>query len=293
MTRNGRKILLFFLITVVLSAVVNLLIISSGQRAALVFLVMWVPGVAALTSKLVFDKSLRNMGWGWRSTSSHLLAYAIPALLCCVAYGAVWAMGVGGVSVEKFSTAVSREFSLDAQTHPAVLFLLVATLGFAANTLAALGEEIGWTGFLTPELARRYGPATTSITVGLVWAVWHYPGILFGGYNAATSPLVAIPMFTIMLLGFSFIRTWLRHRSKSLWCGVFLHASHNLFVQAVFDQLTVDTGSTKYFTTEFGVALAVVYALGGLAALRRMRWDGVTATGFHEMPNSHEASPHQ
>ena len=281
MTRNGRSIVLFILITVVLSSVLNLLIISSGKHSALVLLVMWVPGVAALTSKLVFDRSLRNMGWGWGGTSSHLLAYAIPAILCCVAYGAVWVLGLGGVSVEKFSAALSREFGLDSQTHPLALFLMVATLGFAANTLATLGEEIGWSGFLTPELARRYGPGSTSIAVGLVWAVWHYPGILFGGYDAGTSPIVAIPMFTVMLLGFSFIRTWLRLRSKSLWCGVFLHASHNLFVQAVFDQLTVDTGDTKYFTGEFGVALAVVYALGGLAALRRMQRDKVSATGSY------------
>lgn len=43
--------------------------------------------------------------------------------------------------------------------------------------------------------------------------------------------------------------------------AVIIHASHNLFTQAVFDPLTVDRGYTEYFTTEFGAGLAITYAL--------------------------------
>jgi uncharacterized protein len=39
---------------------------------------------------------------------------------------------------------------------------------------------------------------------------------------------------------------------------VLLHASHNLFIQAIFIPLTVDTGKTKYFADEFGAVLPVV-----------------------------------
>lgn len=37
-----------------------------------------------------------------------------------------------------------------------------------------------------------------------------------------------------------------------------LHASHNLFVQTVFDNMMRDTGKTLWYTTEFGAALAMV-----------------------------------
>lgn len=46
--------------------------------------------------------------------------------------------------------------------------------------------------------------------------------------------------------------------------AIILHASHNLFIQSVFDGLTKDTGITKYFTTDFGVGLALFY---GVAAV--------------------------
>jgi hypothetical protein len=36
-----------------------------------------------------------------------------------------------------------------------------------------------------------------------------------------------------------------------------LHASHNLFVQTVFDNMMRDTGKTLWYTTEFGAALAL------------------------------------
>jgi len=61
-----------------------------------------------------------------------------------------------------------------------------------------------------------------------------------------------------MIIGLSFAFAWIRLKSGSLWTGMFFHASHNLYVQMVFDQLTIDTGITEYITGEFGAGLAIV-----------------------------------
>jgi hypothetical protein len=45
-----------------------------------------------------------------------------------------------------------------------------------------------------------------------------------------------------------------------VWTAAIFHASHNLFVQDVFDRLTVSKTHTEYVTTEFGVGLAIVYS---------------------------------
>ena len=42
-----------------------------------------------------------------------------------------------------------------------------------------------------------------------------------------------------------------------LWPCVLLHATHNTFVQGLFDPLTSSTGWAKYTTTEFGAGLAL------------------------------------
>ena len=56
----------------------------------------------------------------------------------------------------------------------------------------------------------------------------------------------------------SFIYTWFRIKSGSLWTAVILHASHNLFIQNFFTPLTQDTGNTAYYIDEFGIVLPVV-----------------------------------
>jgi hypothetical protein len=40
---------------------------------------------------------------------------------------------------------------------------------------AALGEEIGWRGFLAPTLYRTRGFLWAGIGTGLIWALWHVP----------------------------------------------------------------------------------------------------------------------
>ncbi len=61
--------------------------------------------------------------------------------------------------------------------------------------------------------------------------------------------------FTVMLTGISFAFTWFRLKSGSLWTGMFMHASHNLFVQGL-PVLTTDKGITAYLIDEFGAVSA-------------------------------------
>jgi membrane protease YdiL (CAAX protease family) len=83
------------------------------------------------------------------------------------------------------------------------------------------------------------------------------PLILFADYNAGTPSWYAVPCFAAMVVALAVALAWLRLRSGSVWPAAILHASHNLFVQGFFDRVTVDTGPTRWLTTEFGAALVV------------------------------------
>lgn len=134
----------------------------------------------------------------------------------------------------------------------------------AISSVSALGEEIGWRGFLVPELAKITTFSRTALISGALWAVWHYPLILFADYRSTTPSWYATLCFTVMVVGISFPFAWLRLKSGSVWTGMILHASHNIFIQGVFDPLTRDTGITNWIIGEFGAGLAVVGALVGL-----------------------------
>ena len=68
----------------------------------------------------------------------------------------------------------------------------------------------------------------------------------------------------VLIVGVSFPFAWLRLASGSLWPAVLLHAVHNIFIQSILDIMTVDTGNTEYFTTEFGLALAIMGVIVGV-----------------------------
>jgi membrane protease YdiL (CAAX protease family) len=52
---------------------------------------------------------------------------------------------------------------------------VVATLGMSlAMFIAALGEELGWSGYAIDPMQDRWGALPASILLGLVWAIWHF-----------------------------------------------------------------------------------------------------------------------
>ncbi|HLO31068.1 MAG TPA: type II CAAX endopeptidase family protein [Anaerolineales bacterium] len=47
--------------------------------------------------------------------------------------------------------------------------------------LGPLGEEFGWRGLALPLLQRRFSPFWASLTLGVIWAIWHAPAFLMSG----------------------------------------------------------------------------------------------------------------
>jgi membrane protease YdiL (CAAX protease family) len=64
-----------------------------------------------------------------------------------------------------------------------------------------------------------------------------------------------------MVIGDAYILGWLRLRSNSLWPCAMLHATHNLFIQGIFDRSTAQSGRALYITTEFGFGMVITTAI--------------------------------
>jgi membrane protease YdiL (CAAX protease family) len=99
------------------------------------------------------------------------------------------------------------------------------------------------------------------LVVGVYWAIWHYPAIIGGFYGSGTPLWVALPGFTIGLIGASFVRTVLVSKSKSLWTGVVLHVMDNVILMGIFYEMTVKKGYAGYLVSETGVFLGIVYII--------------------------------
>lgn len=263
-----RKVILFLVLTYALSSIFYWQIASAGEMKMLPVLgLMWCPGVAALATRLAAQRNLRGFGWGWGRTRWQVLAYLLPPLLALVVYSIVWLTGIGGFSDAKLMDFAVEEMGREIPL-PAVLGVL-ATLGLLQGAVFALGEEIGWRGLLVPELAATTSFTKTALISGIAWAAYHYPLILSSDYTSGAPRWYVLLIFTWVVIAASFGFAWLRLRSGSVWTAVILHASHNLFLQEIFDPLTVDTGITRYVTTEFGLGMALAYTLAAWYFWRR------------------------
>jgi membrane protease YdiL (CAAX protease family) len=184
----------------------------------------------------------------------------------------VWLAGLGGFYNVPFMQATAKAYGLASMPLSSALIvyvLITMTAGFVPKTGRALGEEIGWRGFLVPELAKVLGFAGVGMVSGLMWALWHFPAILFRDYHAGTPAWYALTCFTVMVVAQSFIAAWLTLRAQSLWPAAFLHGSHNMFVQLIFTPLTTDTGGTAYIIDEFGFGLAITSVVGAVICWRK------------------------
>jgi len=280
-TRAG--IITYLACTFALSSIYYALIIGAGHLSAghglYVLGLMWCPGIAAILTCLLRRRPISSLGWKWR-WRYQAVSYLIPIGYAGAAYALVWATGLGGVPNPK---VLEHAFysRMSPETPPAirliVFVLATGTLGMIPSTLSALGEEIGWRGFLVPELAKTTSFARTALISGGIWTAWHVPILVFADYNSGTPTWYGLSCFAVMVIGISFVFAWMRLKSGSLWTGVFLHASHNLFIQGIFTPLTIDTGKTKWVIDEFGFALAIAAVVVALIVWQlRGQVEGVT-----------------
>jgi membrane protease YdiL (CAAX protease family) len=267
---SKRVTYLYLQLTVAFSAVVWTFIIWSGHLdmgfGLMIPAIMWCPGLAAFVTYRKVDWDFGSLGWCWPKTRYVVAAYCVPLAYSSIAYGAVWFWHLGGWNSD-FVSQVSQGFGLHGLPAWGSLTLYIITMGTGGmilNLSTALGEEIGWRGLLVPELAKRMSFTKVGLLSGTIWAAWHVPLPLFADYHAGTNRWYALACSAVSVVSASIILAWLRLKSHSVWAPALFHASHNVFVPCVFDNLIRNTGSTLWYTTEFGAAVAItstVFAL--------------------------------
>ena len=124
----------------------------------------------------------------------------------------------------------------------------------------SLGEEIGWRGFLLPELMKRTPPLAASFAVGLAWGLWHLPVDVYVGFGlTGAGAVLGRVLYAIPL---SVLFTWIFLGSRgSVLCALLLHTSLNVMG---------DLGLSRYEATERMVVLFVVAAAVVVAVRSRV-----------------------
>jgi len=262
--RSRVQVLTYLIIVFAFSSFFYFLILHSGSlgngRGMYVLGLMWCPALAGMLTLRLNGRSIADLGWKWGETKYQIRSWYIPLLYASIAYAIVWIFHLGAFGNPDFYDSLAKSMHLGGPPWISIVLgiVLIGTYGLVRSVSSALGEEIGWRGFLVPELAKTTSFTTTSLVSGIVWSLWHYPILIYGDYNAGTPTWYGLTCFTVMVVSMSFVFAWMRLKSGSLWTGAILHGSHNLYIQGIFTPITRNTGKTAWFIDEFGCVLPLV-----------------------------------
>jgi membrane protease YdiL (CAAX protease family) len=262
--RSRVQVLTYLIIVFAFSSFFYFLILHSGSlgngRGMYVLGLMWCPALASMLTLRLNGRSIADLGWKWGETKYQIRSWYIPLLYASIAYAIVWIFHLGAFGNPDFYNSLAKSMHLGGPPWISIVLgiVLIGTYGLIRSISSALGEEIGWRGFLVPELAKTTSFTTTSLVSGIVWSLWHYSILIYGDYNAGTPTWYGLTCFTVMVIAMSFVFAWMRLKSGSLWTGAILHGSHNLYIQGIFTPITRNTGKTAWFIDEFGCVLPLV-----------------------------------
>lgn len=256
------------------------LVIEQGLNRYYVGMLMWTPGLAALLTCKIMGLSLAMLGWKWGQTRWQLFAYAVPIGYGLLASIIIWGLGVGSFFSPHYIHDVADHLGLSGWSDTTILFFSVFVFGLGAihwRVANALGEEIGWRGLLVPLLIRRFSFVGTALITGIIWALWHVPLVFYTHYNAGPYDQgLQFLNFSVLLISMSFMMTYLRLKSGSVWTAAILHASHNAFVLSIFTPMTIKYEDTWLYVGEFGFVIPAVSVVFAIAFWHKARQEGLS-----------------
>jgi len=254
-------------IIAIVAALTGLTVHSPGW-AAVAPLAMWAPALGRFIALRTVDRGftatlpLQRSGAGWGQIIVWPLV--IPLGVYGMACGMAWIVGLAHWSPGGGRWTTGTQITLN-------LLVNLSMLGIF-GTFTALGEELGWRGYLQPRLDAA-GVRTSVAVVGLAWAAFHTPLIVGAGYVLAGGLLRSIALSLALDLPLAFLWAYGSYRLRSLWPAVFFHSFHNTISQWLFPKFFAG-GDNELWLGEGGFLPLTGYVVVSAALYMWMRLHG-------------------
>ena len=191
-------------------------------------LAMWGPGIAAIVATLTSGGSFRDLNLRRLGPKRfYLWAWLLFPILTIVSGVVTVLFGIG--EFDPNFTMISEMLPASAALNPILIIAMQvgSALTFAPifNTIFAMGEELGWRGFLLPKLL-PLGQWKAILISNIIWGLWHAPAIV-QGQNYPGYPIAGIFMMVVFTILLGTILSWLYLNTKSPWTPALAHGSVN------------------------------------------------------------------
>jgi len=185
----------------------TLLLVTHGVAGGLYLsLFMWTPGLAALITCAIHRLDVRALGWSWQTARHTSYGYVLPLVYIVPVYVATWVLIRGSFNLTPLLANSAETVGFPPRLATLGLDIpLLLTFGILSRFPNTLGEELGWRGFLLPQLSRRYGFTAGCFVTGIIGVLWHYPLLFAFGFFTRPNALFRIGSFTVIVIGLSFV----------------------------------------------------------------------------------------
>jgi membrane protease YdiL (CAAX protease family) len=100
-----------------------------------------------------------------------------------------------------------------------------------------VAEEFGWRGYALDRLQTRFGAASSSVILGLIWGLWHLPLFFIPGSNQQAAGIVP---YLLQIIVFSVWFTWMYNNSnRSILSVIVFHTMMDLTLLTIFPVISV------------------------------------------------------
>jgi len=148
--------------------------------------------------------------------------------------------------------AVLLALSLFSPSFTPVFSLSVMV--FAA-LFSTLWEEIGWTGFATPVMLKRFSPLKVGLLLGFLHAMWHLAANIYGA-SAFHGNLFVVNFLatSVGIVGLRIVTIWIYMRTSSLVLGWLTHAGFTCG-QLLLVSFDLTSGETIVWNSAFSITV--------------------------------------
>lgn len=166
--------------------------------------------------------------------------------------------------------------------YVAISFVSSITYAPVINMFLAVGEEVGWRGFLYPELNKSMGKIPTWLLGGLIWGAFHFPVMILAGYEYGTTywgfPVVGMLVFSLFTVALGLISEVIYDKTKCIWYPSLLHGAVNAsnFVMLFFNINKENSDKMTILGPCFnglvaGVPLLLTAVIVGMVSLKKKK----------------------
>jgi len=234
-------------------------------------LAMWAPALGRLVARRTVDRrftsTLPLRRWGVTGARVVLRPLAFPLLVYGASYAIAWSAGLAQWNPGEGKWTTGSQIAANVVINLTLLGMF--------GTFTAMGEEIGWRGYLQPRLDAA-GLRSSLVIVWLVQVAYHAPLMVGAGYVNVGSFATSFSLFAIGDLAWTFIVARESYLARSLWPAVFFHSFHNTISQWLFPKFFTVGTDQIWLQGEDGVLPMVGYVVLSAAFLASMRRRGQT-----------------